>query len=197
MEERTMTIQELLGSAYKDGMTLDEINAALADRTLLDEAQVESIVNNRTAAQKRLLDSANKKLAEAQKKNTDVGTENADLLARLAVLEDESKEAKRKASIASIKASLIAQGYDEALAEETAVAMESNDLAKIIENQGKFLTNKTQAIKDELLNGTKPPVVGNGVVAVTKDDLKKMSLAEKSKFAAENPEQYKEIYGGN
>lgn len=192
-----MTIQELLGSAYKDGMTLDEINAALADRTLLDEAQVESIVNNRTAAQKRLLDSANKKLAEAQKKNTDVGTENADLLARLAVLEDESKEAKRKASIASIKASLIAQGYDEALAEETAVAMESNDLAKIIENQGKFLTNKTQAIKDELLNGTKPPVVGNGVVTVTKDDLKKMSLAEKSKFAAENPEQYKEIYGGN
>lgn len=192
-----MTIQELLGSAYKEGMTLDEINAALADRTLLDESQVESIVNNRTAAQKRLLDSANKKLAEAQKKTNDVGTENADLLARLAVLEDESKEAKKKASIASIKASLIAQGYDEALAEDTAVAMEGNDLAKIIENQGKFLTNKTQALREELMTGTKPPVAGNAATTISKEDFKKMSLTEKTKFAAENPEQYKEIYGGN
>ena len=75
--------------------------------------------------------------------------------------------------------------------------MEDNDLAKIIENQGKFLASKTQAIKDELLKDTKPPVTGNGTVTMTREDLSKMSLPEKAKFAVEHPEQYKEIYGGN
>lgn len=155
-----MDLKTLLGAAYKDNMTLADVELALADRELLDKSEVENIVSTRTAAQKRLLDAANKKLAEANQRNTTAGNENAELLERIAALETANKEAERNAGIAATKASLLAQGYDEALATDTATAMADNNMAKIIENQGKFLASKTQAIKDELLNGTKPPAGG-------------------------------------
>ena len=155
-----MDLRTLLGASYKDGITVEEINAALAERDLIDKTEAEKLATNRSAATQRLLDAANKKLAEATKKGNDTGTELADALARIATLEATTKEAERTASIAATKASLIAQGYDDALAGETATAMADNDMAKILENQGKFLAAKTQAIKDELLKGTKPPAGG-------------------------------------
>ena len=155
-----MDLRTLLGAAYKDGITIEEINAELAGRDLLDRSEAEKMAVSRSAATQRLLDAANKKLEAATKKSTDTGTELADALARIATLETANKAAERNASIAATKASLIAQGYDEALATETATAMADNDMAKILENQGKFLTARTQAIKDELLKGTKPPAGG-------------------------------------
>lgn len=159
-----MTLQELLGNAFKDGMTLEEINAALTDRTLLDESEVETRVTNRTAAQKRLLDAANKKLAEAQQKNTVAGTENAELLARISTLEEEAKQNKRDAAIAKDTATYVAMGYTEELARSTAEALADGNSAKVTENMSAFITQKTQsieqAVKDQLLNGTKPPAGG-------------------------------------
>lgn len=155
-----MDLKTLLGDAFKEGMTLEEVETALATRDLVDRSEAENLANNRAAATKRLLDAANKKLAEATKKSTDTGTELTNALERIANLENATKEAERKASIAATKATLIAQGYDETLAAETATAMADNDMAKIIENQGKYLASRTQAIKDELLKGTKPPAGG-------------------------------------
>ena len=159
-----MTLQELLGNAFKDGMTLDEINAALADRTLFDEAEVETRVNNRTAAQKRLLDTANKKLAEAQQRNTAAGTENAELLARISTLEEERKQDRREAAIAKDTATYVAMGYTEELARSTAEALADGNSAKVTENMSAFIAQKTQsieqAVKDQLLSGTKPPAGG-------------------------------------
>ena len=166
-----MNLQELLGTAFKDGMTLDEINTALADRNLLDASEVEKQVNNRTAAQKRLLDAANKKveeankkLAEAQKQNNDAGVENADLLARISTLEEEAKQSKRDAAIAKDTATYVAMGYTEELARSTAEALADGNSAKVTENMSAFIAQKTQsieqAVKDKLLNGTKPPAGG-------------------------------------
>lgn len=190
-----MDLKTLLGANYRDGMTFNEIETALADVVVYTEEDIRS----RFVA-KSIFDKTASELAAAKRNGTAAAaqakTELEQALERIAVLETEGKEAKRNASIASIKASLLSQGYDEALADETAVAMEDNNLAKIIENQGKFLLNKTRAIKDELLQGTKPPVTGNGTVTMSKEDFAKLSLAEKTKFANENPEQYKELYGG-
>ena len=166
-----MKLSDLLGAAYKDGMTLDEINAALADRTLLDESEVETRVNNRTAAQKRLLDAANKKLEDANKKladaqmlNDKAGNENADLLARISTLEEERKQDKRAAAIAKDTAAYVAMGYSQELAQSTAEALADGNSAKVTENMSAFIAQKTQsieqAVKDQLLNGTKPPVGG-------------------------------------
>lgn len=191
-----MDLKTLLGANYREGMTFEEVAAALENVVVYTDEDVRT----RFVA-KNIFDKTASELAAAKRNGTAAAaqakTELEQAMERIAALETESKEAKRNASIASIKASLLAQGYDDALADETATAMEDNNLAKIIENQGKFLANKTQAIKDELLKDTKPPVTGNGTVTMKKEDFAKMSLAEKTKFAAENPEQYKEIYGGN
>lgn len=174
-----MDLKTLLGAAYKDNMTLADVELALADRELLDKSEVDNIVATRTAAQKRLLDAANKKVAEANQRNTAVGNENAELLERITALETAKKESDRNAGIAATKASLLAQGYDEALASDTAIAMADNNMAKILENQGKFLASKTQAIKDELLNGTKPPAGGgSGSGGVDYNALKNQALKD-------------------
>lgn len=191
-----MDLKTLLGANYREGMTFEEAAAALENVVV----HTDEDVRTRFVA-KSIFDKTASELAAAKRNGTAAAaqakTELEQAMERIAALESESKEAKRNASIASLKASLLSQGYDDALAEDTATAMEDNNLAKIIENQGKFLASKTQAIKDELLKDTKPPVTGNGTVTMKKEDFAKMSLAEKTKFAAENPEQYKEIYGGN
>lgn len=155
-----MTLQEILGNAYKDGMTMDEINAALAERTLLDESEVETRVTNRTAAQKRLLDAANRKLAEAQQKNNAAGSENAELLARITTLETEAKENKRAAAIAKDTAAYVALGYSQELAKSTAEAIADGDTAKINANMASFIAQKTQSIREELMRGTPAPAAG-------------------------------------
>lgn len=173
-----MDLKTLLGAAYKEGMTLEEVDAALADRDLMDKSEAEKLANNRTAATKRLLDAANAKLAEANKHGEATGADLATALARIEVLENENKTAKRNESIAATKASLIAQGYDDALANETAIAMADGDMAKILENQGKFLTSKTQAMKDELLKGTQPPAGGGSGAGVDYTAAKNKALAD-------------------
>ena len=152
-----MDLKTLLGNAYKEDMSLDEINAALAGRTLFDETELESRVANRTAAQKRLLDTANKKLADALAKNSATSGENADLLARIATLEAESMENKRAAAIARDTASYVSLGYPEDLARSTAEALADGDTATINANLATFITQKTASIREELMKGTPAP----------------------------------------
>lgn len=155
-----MDLKTLLGDAYKEGISHEEIDAALADRDLIEKSEAETLATNRAAATKRLLDQANKKLAEAQKKGADAGNENAALLERINALEERDKENTRQANIATHKASLIGLGYDEVLATETATAMVDNDVAKIIVNQGKFQAAREQAMKEELMKNTGNPAGG-------------------------------------
>lgn len=164
-----MDLKTLLGDAYKDDMTLDDINSALADRTLLDESEVESRVNNRTAAQKRLLDTANKKLADALAKNNVTSGENADLLARIATLETESMENKRAAAIAKDTAAYVSMGYPEDLAKSTAEALADGDTVTINANLATFITQKTASIREELMKSTPAPSAGGNINNSTMD----------------------------
>jgi hypothetical protein len=88
-------------------------------------------------------------------------------------------------------------GYDEALAKDTAIALQKGDMQAMFKNHAKFVQAKEKAMKAELLKGTPTPPAGDGNKALTKEDFAKMSLSEKAKFAAEHPEKYNEIYGGN
>lgn len=57
-----MTIQELLGNDFKEGMTVDEISAALADKTLVDPSSLPKSVS------KAVFDKTANELATAKKK---------------------------------------------------------------------------------------------------------------------------------
>ena len=85
-------------------------------------------------------------------------------------------------------------GYSEELATATAKAMADGEMDTVFKNHAKFLADREKALKTELLKGTPTPPAGDGEKKPTKDDIKNMTLAEKQKFATENPEAYKEMY---
>lgn len=88
-------------------------------------------------------------------------------------------------------------GYDEKLARETAMAMAAGDNEAVFKNHAKFIADREKALKAEILKSTPTPPAGDGAEKISREDIQKMSLAEKQKFFRENPDQYKEIYGGN
>lgn len=55
-------LKDLLGDAYKEDMTFDEVNAALAEKDLVDKSQFEGFVP------KSLLEKANSEAADYKKK---------------------------------------------------------------------------------------------------------------------------------
>ena len=127
--------------------------------------------------------------------------------------EDEAAKAKAAEDMAAVMAELeslradkavsefttqfMGIGYDEALAKSTAAALQKGDMVAMFKNHAKFVADREKALKAELLKDTPAPPAGEGTKGMTKEDFSKMSLLEKQKFAQENPEQYKELYGGN
>ena len=124
--------------------------------------------------------------------------------------EDEAAKAKAEENLAAVMAELetlrtdkaigeyttqfMSLGYDEALAKSTATAIQKGDMTTMFKNHAKFVVDRDKAMKAELLKNTPTPPAGDGSGTMTKADLKKMSLIEVQKFAAENPEQYKALY---
>ena len=151
-----MDLQTLLGTAYKDGMTLDEINAALESRDLIDRSEM----TNQLAAQKRLLDKANSQVKGLQSQLVNAGTKETDYEQRIASLEERANKAERAGNIATHKASLLALGYDDALATETAEAIADNNIALFMANQAKAMAARDQKNLDTQLKDTKPPAAG-------------------------------------
>lgn len=85
-------------------------------------------------------------------------------------------------------------GYDEKLATETAKAMVNGDTEKVFANHARFIAEKEKSLRAQLLKDTPNPPPGEGNKGMTKDGFRKLSLAEKAKFAEEHPEQYEAFY---
>lgn len=121
----------------------------------------------------------------------------AEEAASRAALEARVKELEHERAVSSYVAAYTAMGYDEKLAKATAEAMAKGDTETVFKNQKIHLENREKALKAELLKQTPPPAAGKTDTGMKKEDFAKLSLLEKQKFAQENPEQYKEFYGGN
>ena len=130
------------------------------------------------------------KMTEEEVAKAKAAEDMASIMAELETLRTEK-------AVSEYTAQFMGLGYDEALAKSTAVALQKGDMQTMFKNHAKFTSDREKVLKAELLKSTPTPPAGDGNKTVTKEDLMKMSLAEKAKFAAENPEQYKEIYGGN
>ena len=66
---------------------------------------------------------------------------------KFANMEKELSELREAKRVSEFKAKFIAQGYDEALAEDTAKAMADGDSAKVFANQQKFLDEYAKQVK--------------------------------------------------
>lgn len=80
---------------------------------------------------------------------------------KLAEMENELVELRKSKTVSDYKAKLMSQGYDDALAEETALAMVDGDTAKVFANQEKFLSEYTKKLNAERLKNVPKPTPGN------------------------------------
>lgn len=129
------------------------------------------------------------RMSEEEAKATKDAEERAALIARVEQLEHEK-------AVTGYINNYLAMGYDEKLARSSAEALASGDMDTVFKNQKTHAETREKVLKTELLKQTPPPAGGKADTAMTKDELLKLSLAEQTKFASENPEAYREIYGG-
>ena len=134
--------------------------------------------------QKNALSKANSEAAEWKRKHNALLSEDekkkqedAD---KLAQMEKELSELRKGKTVSEYKAKFIAQGYDEALAEDTAKAMADGDSAKVFANQSKFLEDYAKKVKADALKKTPKPTPGAGSGGGAIDYDKKIEEAQKN-----------------
>lgn len=187
-----MDLKKVLGKKYKENMSYEEIQEALAD---LPDEFVSKEEYDKVKLQK---DNASEEASDYKKKYNSTLTEKEQIeIAQKEANDDLQKKYNdllRENSISSTKADLISIGYDSKLAEETAVAMVDGDSKKVIANQSKFADAVKKNATDEALKNTHIPEDGGKGKTITKADLRKMSIAEITEFEKNNPEEYKKLY---
>ena len=86
-------------------------------------------------------------------------------------------ELRKEREVAKYKTELLATGYSDELATETAKALFSGDVSTVLKNQAKFVTEQKKAIIAESVKNTPIPPVGNGNETVmTKEKMKQQAL---------------------
>lgn len=167
-------LSDLLGKAYKEGMTEDEISAALETVGTGNDAEVNRL--------KAALSKANSEAADYKKqlrtKQTDDEAAAAAQKEEHDKLAQENADLKRSIALSERKAKLLAMGYDENLATETATAMVDGDMDKVMANQNKYLEVQEKAIQADMMKKTPRPAAGAETGGV--DYAKKIAEAQAS-----------------
>ena len=189
-----MNIKDLLKDAYKEGMTLEEINEALESIELPTDnsAELEKLKN---ALSKSNSEAADYKRQLKEKMSADELKAKEDAESR-EKLQNDYDELLKKVTVSENKAKLLALGYDDALATETAEAMVNGEIDKVFANQKKHLDAVEKKVRSEILKDTPKPDGGSSEVTMTKEKLRGMSAEERYNYSVEHPDEYKEIYGG-
>ena len=190
-----MKLKDMLKDAYKEDMTLEEIEAALADIEFPEDQSAE-VERLKTANSKLSSENADWKrkhrdaLSEEERKAQEVAEE-------LKQLREQNEKLVRESNVSKHKAKFLGMGYDEALASDAAAAMVDGDTEKLFSYQQKHQEALEKKIRADALKGTPKPVPDKRDGAVTLEDLRKMTTQERLEFSQKNPEEYKTLYGGN
>lgn len=191
-----MDLKKFLGKKYKEGMTFEEIQQALADLPELDTV----VDKEEYDKMKKLKDDASKEASSWKKKYNSTLSEKE----QLEIAQNEANEELqnnydallRKTTIAERKAELVELGYDAKLAQETAEAMADGDFTKVIANQSKFAESVKKNTTDQLLKNTKTPEGGSGNEGMTKEQFNKLSIQEKQNLFSNDPETFEQFANG-
>lgn len=159
-----------------ESMTADEKIKALEEFEYNDNSA--ELERYKAAASK-----ANSEAASWKKKHNELLSEDerkkqeqADSLAQM---QSELEELRTSKKISEYKAKFVAQGYDEALAEDTAKAMADGNSEKVFANNQKFLDDYAKRVKADALKKTPRPTPGQGEVDPQNYD-EKIANAQKS-----------------
>ena len=190
-----MKLKDLLKDAYQEGMSVEDITKALEDIELPSDNSDE-VDRLKTALSKSNSEAADYKrqLKERMSAEELKAKEDAE---KWEEMEKNYNALLKEKAISTNKSKLLALGYEETLADETAEAMANGELDKVFANQKKHLDNVEKKIRSEILNKTPKPDGGSSSNQMTREKLKGMSAQERYTFSVEHPEEYKQLYGGN
>ena len=194
-----MNIQELLG----EGMSVEEINDAIADKTFVDSSSLPPSVSKAT------FDKTASELASAKHKITEL--ENANLSAdeklekALADAQKAQDEYTAKSVRLDVEKVLVAGGLTGDDYKDVIDGIVSTDREKSVSmatNLVNLLTAQRQAEKNAVMKELQvslknPPKGKDDKGEMTKEEFDKLTLTEKIQFKETHPEEYKELFGGN
>lgn len=165
-------MSDLLGEAYKPGMSEDEISAALEAKKVVSGDELDKA--------KSSLSKANSQAADLKKqlraKQTDEEAAEQARQDEVNRLTESNKLLSDKLAKMEKTSELRALGYDSTLAESTAEAMLKGDMTTVLNNQKQFLEAHDKTLKAGNLRETPRPAVGAGSGDV--DYAKKIAEAQ-------------------
>lgn len=179
-----MNIKDLLKDAYKEGMTLEDIEKALEgiDLPTDNSAEVDRL---KAALSKSNSEAADYKKQLREKLSADEikAKEEAD---RVSDLQSKYDALLKESNITKNKARLLALGYDDALAGEVAEAMENGETDKVFAAHKKHLDAVEKKVREDALKDTPKPTGGNGKGKSAEDILKITDSVARQTAIAEN-----------
>lgn len=165
-------LSDYLGTAYKEGMTEDELSAAIekiVKKSDADTANLKNLLSRANSDVKKYKD-------EAREGKSKEAAELADAKEALAKAEQANKDLQRTISLSTRTNELLAQGYTADLAAATAAALVDGDIDTVLKNQKAYAEQLEKTVQDKLLRGTPYPVSGGNSDPVI-DYAKKISEA--------------------
>lgn len=142
-----MSAEEKL--ALLDGYTEPE-PAPAQNAKMIAKEQFDKVSSELAAAKKQL----RAKMTEAEQQESDRAAQQEQMLAELEAL-------RREKTVSMHKASYMALGYEEKLAEDTALAMADGDTDTVFANMRKAMQASEQKMRAEILKSTPTPPAGD------------------------------------
>lgn len=164
-------LQTLLGDSYKEGMTLEEVNAALAEKDFVDKSAMDGYVP------KKLLEDANSEAADYKKKwratLSEVEQKRQDEADEKAALQAENAKLKKESALARLTGNYLSLGYDAEDAKKIAEAAYDGDTDEVFRMQTKHQEDMKKNIEADLMKKMPDSPSGNP----TKVDFSKQKEA--------------------
>ena len=190
-----MNIRDLLKDAYKEGMSVEDIEKALEgiEMPTDNSAEIDRLKNALNKSNSEAAD-YKKQLREKMSTEEQKAKDDAE---KMEALIKERDALLREKTVTGHKAKYLALGYEENLANETAEALANGELDKVFANHKKHNESVEKRIRAEVLKETPTPEGGNGSDTMTKEKLRGMTAVERHEYSVAHPEEYTKLYGGN
>ena len=108
-------------------------------------------------------------------------------------LQEELNTLRREKTVAGYKAKLLAQGYEEKLADDTAAALADGNMEKVFANQQKFNLSREEKWNAEHLGGTPRPPAGTGGEGMTKEKFLRLDTKAQTDYIKDHPNWMNEL----
>ena len=179
-----MNIKDLLKDAYKEGMSIEDIEKALESIEMPTDgsAEIERLTKALSKSNSEAAD-YKKQLREKMSADEIKAKEEAD---KMEELQSKYDALLKESTISKYKARFLALGYDDALATEAAEAMANGDTEKVFAAQQKNLDAVGKKFNEEFVGKTPRPTGGSGKGKSAEDILNITDSAERQSAIAEN-----------